>query len=281
MGLNNFNYLYSVKEYAPTTQKEHIHIYVQYKKRISVTLSKLEGGHIEVCRGDAVSNKNYIEKLKDPRDKIIEEIGEFDDMVGVQGGKTKFPTIEEIKKMDPLKLEKLPAQYFNIVEKIKSQRAQQISIKEFNKWPVSVYYICGESGIGKTTMAQKIISSWGIHFNNVKYENTFWMGVSENCNIALYDDWRDSHMKPSELINFIDYNVHIMNIKGGYIKNLYKKIIITSIQHWDDIYKGAREKDDELPAQWERRMKKIFINNNYINYIKEGAEKLEKFESPS
>ena len=275
-GLSNFKFLYSVEEYAPTTDHRHIHIYIQFSKKATLYTSKLEGAHLELCKGDAVSNINYIEKLKDPRDKIIEKIGEPDDMIGVQGGKSRFPTISEIEKMNSLELKKLPAQYYNIVDKIISKRAQNISIESFNKWPVTVYYICGESGIGKTRMAQYLIKSWGIHFNNVKYENTFWMGVSENSNIALYDDWRDSHMKPSELINFIDYNTHIMNIKGGFIQNKYKKIIITSIQHWDDIYKGAREKDDELPQQWERRMRKIFINNNYINYLKEGAEKLEK-----
>ena len=275
-GVKYFKYLISCHEIAPTTGKKHYHIYIQYEKRVEISLKKLYGAHIEVCRGDAVSNKKYIEKKEHPQDFIVDEIGEFDDMVGVQGGKTRFPTIEEVKKMDPSSLEKLPLQYYNIVEKIKSKRAQQITIEEFNKWPVTVYYICGESGVGKTRMAQNIIKSWGSHFNNIKYENTFWMGVTEGCQIALYDDWRDSHMKPSELINFIDYNVHIMNIKGGYIKNLYKKIVITSIQHWDYIYKGAREKDEELPQQWERRMKKIFINNNYKKYISEGASKLEK-----
>ena len=275
-GLSNFKYLISCEEIAPITGHKHIHIYVQYNKKISVSISKIEGAHIEISRGDAVSNKNYIEKKENPQDKVIEEIGEFDDMIGVQGGKTRFPTIEEVNKMDPLSLNKLPIQYYNIVEKIKYKRAQNISIEEFNKWPITVYYICGESGVGKTRMAQNIIKSWGIHFNNVKYENTFWMGVSEGSQIALYDDWRDSHMKPSELINFIDYNVHIMNIKGGFIKNLYKKIVITSIQHWDYIYKNAREKDEELPQQWNRRMKKIFINDNYKKYLSEGASKLEK-----
>ena len=48
--------------------------------------------------------------------------------------------------------------------------------------------------------------------------------------IALYDDFRDSHMKPSEFINFIDYNVHGLNIKNGEIQNNYKYIIITSVQ---------------------------------------------------
>ena len=271
-----FNYLISCHETAPTTGQQHYHIYVQYKTKTRLCPKKLLGSHIEVCKGDAISNKKYIEKLENPGDFIKDEEGEFDDMVGVQGGKTRFPTIEQVNKMDPLSLEKLPLQYYNIVEKIKSKRAQNITIEEFNKWPVTVYYICGESGVGKTRMAQNIIKSWGIHFNNIKYENTFWMGVTEGAQIALYDDWRDSHMKPSELINFIDYNVHIMNIKGGFIKNLYKKIVITSIQHWDYIYKGAREKDEELPQQWERRMKKIFINDNYKKYLLEGSQKLEK-----
>ena len=80
-------------------------------------------------------------------------------------------TIEEVKKMDPLSLDKLPLQYYNIVEKIKNKRAQNITVEEFNKFPVTVYYICGESGIGKTRMAQYLLKSWSHTFNNIKYEN--------------------------------------------------------------------------------------------------------------
>ena len=88
-------------------------------------------------------------------------------------------------------------------------------------------------------------------FNEVKYDGNFWHGVTEDCDIALYDDWRDSHMKPAEFINFIDYNRHIMNVKGGSVRNNYKEIYITSVQPPEEIYKNI---NGEPRKQWERRM---------------------------
>ena len=90
-------------------------------------------------------------------------------------------------------------------------------------------------------------------FNMLKYENGFWHGIG-NSEIALYDDFRDTHMKPTELINFIDYYIHPMNIKGGSRKNEYKEIYITSIQDPEKIYNNMPE---EYKKQWLRRMKEI------------------------
>ena len=93
----------------------------------------------------------------------------------------------------------------------------------------------------------------------VKYENGFWHGLGE-ADIAVYDDWRDSHMKPTELINFIDYYKHPMNIKGGSKLNNYKLIYITSIQNPEVIYQNIPE---EYKKQWLRRIKKI-IHHTFI-----------------
>lgn len=51
-------------------------------------------------------------------------------------------------------------------------------------------------------------------FDEVSYENKFWIGVHDNTDIALYDDFRDTDMKPNKFIKFIDYNKHVMNVKG-------------------------------------------------------------------
>ena len=76
-------------------------------------------------------------------------------------------------------------------------------------------------------------------------------------------------MNVSEFINFIDYNIHNMNIKNGCIKNKFKYIFITSIQSPYEIYKNYI--DNEPKIQWLRRIHKIIykdkkiINNNDNN----------------
>ena len=102
-------------------------------------------------------------------------------------------------------------------------------------------------------------------FNNIKYENNFWIGLG-NSKIALYDDFRDSHMKASEFINLIDYTKHIMNVKYGSVQNEYVYIIITSIQNPNLLYLQDLH---EQQNQWIRRMKIINLKNksdlNLIN----------------
>jgi len=88
----------------------------------------------------------------------------------------------------------------------------------------------------------------------IKYCNCFYLGTSRMAKVAIYDDFRDSHMKPSEFINLIDYNKHWLNIKGNSILNDYLIIIITSVQKLSKIYRNV---DDEPRAQWERRVQVI------------------------
>ena len=79
---------------------------------------------------------------------------------------------------------------------------------------------------------------------------------SSAINLASVDlpvpDFRASHMTPSEFINFIDYRTHMLNIKGGSVRNGYTKIIITSIQSPFDIYSKFPE---EGRKQWLRRLR--------------------------
>ena len=78
-------------------------------------------------------------------------------------------------------------------------------------------------------------------------------------------------MKPSEFINFIDYNVHNLNIKGSFIKNKYSFIFITSVQDPEKLWKEFQEKNPEDNLiQWIRRMQ--------IIHLSDGKEEEKKFE---
>lgn len=135
---------------------------------------------------------------------------------------------------------------------------KKIKKSEWSK-KVEVIYIVGPSGIGKSNKAEELI---GEEFEEVKYINGFWNGVVDGNGECIYDEFRDDHMRPSEFINFIDYRVHNLNIKGGNIKNNYNKIIITSTQRPEEIYRNANEEQRE---QWLRRMKIIDLEESNIN----------------
>ena len=134
--------------------------------------------------------------------------------------------------------------------KIKA-RPKHIKASEWLK-KVKVYYIFGPSGIGKSTRAHELIGD--NEFDEVSYENGFYIGATDDCKCCVFDDFRDSRMKPDEFIRFIDYRRHTMNVKGGQIMNNYELIIITSIKPIDELYRNVR---DEQREQWMRRIEVI------------------------
>ena len=124
--------------------------------------------------------------------------------------------------------------------------------KGFHK-DVKIIYIYGPSGSGKSFNAIEIMKQHNYeNFENVKHNKSdFWLGVNEGEGCCLYDDFRDSDMKANEFINFIDYNIHTMNIKGGCVPNKYSLIIITSIKSPYQLYDKMKEEEKK---QWLRRM---------------------------
>ena len=246
LGLKLFNYMIACKEIAPSTGHEHIHVYVQFMDSMKMAIKKLCGAHVEKCRGSAQQNIAYIKK----DGNVIFEQGE----ARFKGGST----IKEVKAMSKEQRAELPAQMFNIVQKVNDDEAKDISPLEYYK-QVEVFYVYGDSGAGKTKWCiDDMVKAKVEKFNEVKYDGSFWHGVKEDGKVALYDDWRDSHMKPAEFINFIDYNRHVMNVKGGSVRNGYERIYITSVQSPEEIYKSV---NGEPRKQWERRMKCIHINS--------------------
>lgn len=241
------NYLLAAKEEAPTTGHKHAHIYAQFVNARRLSIKKLAGAHVEKCFGSPQQNVDYVKKGGD----IVAEEGEL----RKKGGHT----IAEVKKMSAAERAELPVQLYNIVSKIAAEEAKEISVEDYYK-EREVYYIYGESGAGKTREAIKMLKERGIKtFNEIKCVNGFWHGVTESDGAALYDDFRYSHMSASEFINFIDYNRHTFNVKGGTVRNNYKLILITSIQRPDELYPALTEKDAEPMKQWMRRLKKIEI----------------------
>lgn len=234
----NPNYLVACKEKAPSTGHVHMHAYVQFPNARRLSMKKLLGSHLEQCFGSPEQNEAYIKKDGD----IIAEEGEI--------RLCSNWSIKGFKEKSREERENLPPQFYNIVQKINEEEDADLTPEDLYK-EMNVHWYWGESGAGKTRRAMKEIGER--KFNMVKYENGFWHGIG-NAEIALYDDFRDTHMKPTELINFIDYYKHPMNIKGGSKKNGYREIFITSIQDPEEIYKNMPE---EYKKQWLRRIKEI------------------------
>lgn len=254
--LKNFNYMLTTEHIGQ--ENKHYHIALQFTNNTALSIDKLHGAHIDVGRYGSIQRIIAYCKCEDKKHKelgityqLIDEIGEYRKRGGM------MMTIKEAKEMTDDEIDECPVNLINCINKVRQNAENEIDVDDLAK-TVKVYYIQGPSGKGKTEKAKTIIRNnidkYGRKLNMVKYENGFWCGCSANCKIALYDDFRDTHMRASEFINFIDYNIHHMNIKGGALINHYELIILTSVQRITDIYKNMK---DEPRKQWLRRIELI------------------------
>jgi len=241
----NYRYIIIGDEHCPTTGKRHFQIYVNFNNSISFTSikKKLPSAHMEVTQGSPKSNQIYCSK-----EKVY-----FEDGILPHQGKV---SVKDLKEMSNEQIIDMDARCHQAYIRARNLLLTDIDIEEWSK-EVKVYYIQGPSGIGKTQKAKEIVrenkEKYGTKVNIVKYENNFWSGIG-SAKIAIYDDFRDSHMKPSEFVNFIDYNEHRLNIKGGDSPNKYELIIITSVQKLEEIYHNV---SGEPRQQWLRRIEVI------------------------
>lgn len=245
-GFNSFRYLISCLETAPETGHKHNHIFVCYAQPVSLTMKKMCGSHVEVCRGSVDSNVDYIKK----EGAIIEEVGN-------QPHQGRMHSVGELQVMkDPSSLLGFEIKAW---EKARSLN-QRCTLEDIYKPNIKVYYVHGASGSGKTKWVFNKLLELGLNgqFDRVKYSNGFWNGVSEDgiSKAAWYDDFRDSSMPVQEFINFIDYYANQMNVKGSHVLNRYQFIFLTSVQDIEDIYKNV---SGEPRAQWMRRVEQIEV----------------------
>lgn len=241
-----FKYLLSCKEEAPTTGHEHIHIFVCFSQAIRLSQTKIKGAHLEICRGSNKQNIDYIRK----NGNIIDELGEPPS----QGVSSNDTVGDLMSTEDPLSL---PARLFSTWRDV-SQWNQSLMRMKIYKPGIKVFYIWGESGVGKTRYVFDHLKE-DEPFDRVIHANGFWSGVSydQSVRTAWYDDFRSSDMKPSEFIKFIDYYANVMNVKGGHVLNHYDTIYITSILDPKHIYEQSYA--EEQRKQWLRRMEIIHI----------------------
>lgn len=198
-------------ERAPTTGHLHCHFFIKFTKPQKLSFKKLCGAHVEYCKGTDLENWKYITKEDEP-EKAGEIFWEKGSRPEEGDGDLKGISIAAAKQLPLDELEELPLVYYKQVQDIETKRLNKMTGASCNK-KLKVLYLYGPSGIGKSIWAKWIFRSYDIDL--VKYIGSFWHGISQEAGCAIYDDFRDSHMPPSEFINFIDSTRHSLNLKNG------------------------------------------------------------------
>ena len=248
-----FTYMLICEHDGPTDV--HRHLYVQFSNSTRLNINKLYNCHVEKALGSAQACIKYLRAQDDKHKKNgVNSKDIYENGIPAERGGCR---IGDIKEMTDEEINSLSIQYYNTAKRIRPP--PKIKVNEWYK-KIKVYYLYGDSGIGKTLSIYRILGlNKEEEFDEIKHSGNFWLGVSgeEVSGVAVYDDFRDSDMKTSEFVNFVDYHVHNLDYKGGSAKNKYHLIIITSVQSPYDIYRNVQ---GEPRKQWLRRMKIINLN---------------------
>lgn len=229
-----------------TTGHKHFHavLYFNNPRNFSALHKRLPGINLQVGYGTLAQARAYAGK-----EGIRLEVGEAPH----QGIKM---SVADLKKASNEEL------YMNYGKdclsfmRIREMLNSTITADSWRK-EVQVFYFFGPSGSGKSEYARNLPGALGYEgYDEASYVNGFWNGIKGEAKACVFDDFRDSDMKPNEFIKFIDYNRHVLNIKNASVKNNYNLIVITSIKSPYKIYGKAVKTDGKEPrAQWLRRMR--------------------------
>lgn len=246
--LKSLQYFISCKELAPTTNHEHIHIYICFSTPIKLSLNKICGAHIEKCRGSHKQNIDYIRKDGD----IIEEYGEEP---RERGGSHTVAELEQIDKPDDLDWKE-----YNVWTKIKAKKDDRnifiTMLDEISKDELkspTIFYITGGTGKGKTYKAYKMALERyeKEYIGKLTLKNEFIDIINENAKCYVIEEFRPSQIKASDFLQLTDKYGYRCNIKGGFKTLRPECIIICSIIPPTEIYK------EEVNKQFLRRITKI------------------------
>lgn len=245
--LKNFRFLVGTREIAPETEHLHDHFFFQTKDSTKLSKTGVNNAHIDLCKGTVWDGISYIYKIKEPWKKGLVYFKE--------GDPTYF---HGLKVKDAIKLseedkKELPTTLLKAVNYAQEYYKEPLKASETFKKDLKVYYFWGDSCSLKSKTALDLISKVkGDLYDALQYANGYWNGVTGKTKVALLEEYRETNIPPQELIKFIDYNKHMINVKHGEKLNEYTTIIITSIQDPSLLYKDAI--NEETRFQWLRRL---------------------------
>ena len=244
-----FSYICIGKEIAPTTGTPHLQIYAELKfqKRIGALRREFPGSHILFARGSQQQCMVYCQK----------------DDNWVERGTTCQPGRPQV---DRYKIRELVSARVSLVEAYEQhdmtfndvkfyEKVEQIV--NFPKPPIreerEVIWICGDSGSGKTQLAQQLAGDDVF----VKGGDKWWDGHMNEDTILL-DDWRPSeYWRADRTLRILGGIRERVEVKGGSHWLSCKRIIITCCDRPEDIWEKNHSK--EQVKQLLRRISKTYV----------------------
>lgn len=282
-----------------SSENLHFHCFIDFGKRIKLKniQKQIKGnGDFRICNfGDSESCREYCIKLekdgfkvkeKFDNNQIIFEDGEFEKLSFGQGQRNDIlKKIEENPNLDDFMKNEIETyiKYKNGIRDIYKLKNRESTLRTRLKYMkgemgLKIEYHTGNSRCGKTYTAAEILEKYmdlGLEIAIIDFDEAGFAMIdgSENAEIVLLNEYRDSVLKLSDFLK-LTTNEGRIRIKGGdfLFKNM-KRLIITSIIKPEDLYKNVK---NESKIQIKERITEIYehskINGKYINEKREWQE---------
>lgn len=233
------------QETCPTTQKQHLQGYVEYKiqKTFNQTKKFLSDGkaHWEVAHGNPEQCRDYCRK-QDTRTENgrIEEGGKF--RTTRQGARSDLEMVKEAIEKGKTEVEIADTHFESWVRNNRAFEKYRQLIQEDRMWETEVYWIWGDAGSGKSRVVWDQYPKEKV-WNNADFQ---WFDFYNGQEIVLIDDISpDCKYNLTMFLNLTDRYPLRVPIKGGFVKWVPKKIYITSNYRIQEVYNGIPAKSME------------------------------------
>lgn len=190
----------------------------------ATTVFKVCGWHCEARRGTAQQAADYCKK-----DGDYEEAG----IMSAQGLRNDLDATRRLCIDDGMRgvTRQCNLQQIRIAEKFLTYNEPPRNFKP------TVFYIWGESGVGKSRLARALCSD----DTYTKNDTSQWWDGYDGHECLILDDFRDSWMPMTEILSILDRYEKQLPVKGGFRQLRASTIVITSVIDPDKLYANVYE----------------------------------------
>lgn len=268
--IKDIKYFVFQREKGNEKQTEHLQMYIEFNigKRFSFIKNLFPKAHIEERKGSKTQARKYCMK-EDTRLGQVYEFGEFvesgersdltDAFTMIQNGATDF----EIYSAYP-NLIRCP----KLLDTYRQKYLEETYRKQFRN--VKVYYIYGDSGIGKSRYVSEKFGYDKIYRVTQYSKNYFDDYQGEK--IIVFEEFR-SQIKISEMLNYLDGHPCYLPCRFNNKIACYDTVYILSNWNFDRQYELEQREEKKTYQAFKRRITEIgtikdgiFVLDNNVNY---------------
>lgn len=264
---------------------EHIHIYVQYTEKKTLSANKLFNCHMKKTTKSAQYSRAYclcVESSgKHKKKGIYAELIFEEGIMNLNGGFYNMKaedcaamSIDEMKQLGPREL-LIAAKVKNIVAEMNEDVQYYDEMRNMKKSFLeglperSCTYITGPSRSGKTLTAKMMALSTHepedtacITFDENGFAHA--KGNKTDAKAIVFEEFRDDSMTLKKTLEVTDNYVTSINCKGSHINCCADEIYMASVIPLSDLYKNAVTKYDNKSQLFNRIAHYYYMDEDHI-----------------